>query len=59
MNTRMVLETDYFGGPMSTMEEGAHAVEYLATSLEQISFKRSSRSPRTTMHFIRPSLIVC
>ncbi len=34
MNTRMVLETDYFGGPMSTVEEGAHAVEYLATSPE-------------------------
>jgi len=32
MSTRMVLETDYFGGPMSTVEEGAHAVEYLATS---------------------------
>ncbi len=32
MNTKMVLETDYFGGPMSTVEEGAHAVEYLATS---------------------------
>lgn len=30
MNTRMVLESDYFGGPMSTVEEGAHAVEYLA-----------------------------
>ncbi|MEJ2558128.1 MAG: SDR family NAD(P)-dependent oxidoreductase [Anaerolineae bacterium] len=34
MNTKMVLETDYFGGPMSTVEEGAHAVEYLATSPE-------------------------
>jgi NAD(P)-dependent dehydrogenase (short-subunit alcohol dehydrogenase family) len=34
MSTRMVLETDYFGGPMSTVEEGAHAVEYLATSPE-------------------------
>jgi NAD(P)-dependent dehydrogenase (short-subunit alcohol dehydrogenase family) len=32
MSTRMVLETDYFGGPMNTVEEGAHAVEYLATS---------------------------
>ncbi|MGA2518773.1 MAG: SDR family NAD(P)-dependent oxidoreductase [Thermodesulfobacteriota bacterium] len=32
MSTRMVLETDYFAGPMSTVEEGAHAVEYLATS---------------------------
>jgi NAD(P)-dependent dehydrogenase (short-subunit alcohol dehydrogenase family) len=32
MNTKMVLETDYFGGPMSTVEEGADAVEYLATS---------------------------
>jgi NAD(P)-dependent dehydrogenase (short-subunit alcohol dehydrogenase family) len=34
MSTRMVLETDYFAGPMSTVEEGAHAVEYLATSPE-------------------------
>lgn len=34
MSTRMVLETDYFGGPISTVEEGAHAVEYLATSPE-------------------------
>jgi len=34
MNTRMVLESDYFRGPMSTVEEGAHAVEYLAVSPE-------------------------
>jgi NAD(P)-dependent dehydrogenase (short-subunit alcohol dehydrogenase family) len=34
MNTKMVLETDYFGSPMTTLEEGAHAVEYLATSSE-------------------------
>jgi len=34
MSTKMVLETDYFGGPLSTVEEGAHAVEYLATSPE-------------------------
>lgn len=32
MNTRMVLEADYFEGPMSTVEEGAQAVEYLAIS---------------------------
>ena len=32
MNTKMVLETDYFGGPMSTVQEGARAVEYLAVS---------------------------
>jgi len=32
MNTRMVFETDYFSGAMSTVEEGANAVEYLATS---------------------------
>jgi NAD(P)-dependent dehydrogenase (short-subunit alcohol dehydrogenase family) len=32
MNTRMVIETDYFGGPMTTVDEGAHAVEYLVTS---------------------------
>ncbi len=32
MNTRMVLEADYFAGPMSTVEEGAQAVEYLAIS---------------------------
>ena len=32
MPTRMVLETDYFGSPMSTIEEGAQAVEKLAAS---------------------------
>ncbi len=34
MNTKMVFETDYFGAPMTTIEEGARAVEYLATSPE-------------------------
>jgi NAD(P)-dependent dehydrogenase (short-subunit alcohol dehydrogenase family) len=34
MGTKMVLETDYFGDPMSTVEEGAQAVEYLAASPE-------------------------
>ena len=34
MNTRMVIETDYFGGPLTTVEEGAQAVEYLAKSPE-------------------------
>jgi len=34
MNTRMVLESDYFRGTMSTVEEGAHAVKYLAMSAE-------------------------
>ncbi len=34
MPTRMVAETDYFEGPVSTVEEGARAVEYLATSPE-------------------------
>ena len=34
MSTRMVLETDYFGGPMTTVQEGADAVEYLALSPE-------------------------
>ena len=34
MNTKMVLETDYFGGSMSTVEKGARAVEYLAMSPE-------------------------
>jgi len=34
MNTKMVFDTDYFGGIMSTVEEGANAVEYLATSPE-------------------------
>jgi len=32
MNTKMVLETDYFVSPLSTIEEGAQAVEYLAIS---------------------------
>jgi NAD(P)-dependent dehydrogenase (short-subunit alcohol dehydrogenase family) len=32
MPTGMVLETDYFGSPMSTIEEGAQAVEQLAAS---------------------------
>lgn len=34
MNTKMVFETDYFSGTMSTVEEGAEAVEYLAISPE-------------------------
>ncbi|MGE5293321.1 MAG: 3-oxoacyl-ACP reductase, partial [Solirubrobacterales bacterium] len=34
MNTKMVFGTDYFGPPMTTVEEGAHAVEYVATSSE-------------------------
>jgi NAD(P)-dependent dehydrogenase (short-subunit alcohol dehydrogenase family) len=32
MPTKMVLETDYFGSPMSAVDEGAGAVEYLAAS---------------------------
>ncbi len=32
MPTRMVAETDYFDGPLSTVEEGARAVAHLATS---------------------------
>jgi len=32
MPTKMVLETDYFGSPMSTIEEGAQAVEQLVVS---------------------------
>jgi NAD(P)-dependent dehydrogenase (short-subunit alcohol dehydrogenase family) len=34
MDTNMVLESDYFGEAMSTVEEGAQGVEYLATSPE-------------------------
>jgi len=34
MNTKMVLETDYFGGSMTTVEQGARAVVYLAKSPE-------------------------
>ena len=34
MNTKMVLESDYFDGTMSTVDEGAQALEYLATSPE-------------------------
>jgi NAD(P)-dependent dehydrogenase (short-subunit alcohol dehydrogenase family) len=34
MNTKMVLETDYFAGPISSVEQGAQAVTYLATSPE-------------------------
>ncbi len=34
MNTKMVFETDYFGSAMTTVEEGAQAVEYLALSPE-------------------------
>ncbi len=34
MNTKMVSETDYFESPMTTVEEGAQAVEYLALSPE-------------------------
>jgi len=32
MDTKMVFETDYFGGPMTTVDEGAQAVAYLAAS---------------------------
>ena len=32
MNTKMVRESDHFGSPMTTVEEGAEAVEYLALS---------------------------
>lgn len=32
MNTKMVVETDYFGGGMSTVAQGAQAVVYLATA---------------------------
>ncbi len=32
MPTKMVLETDYFGSPMTTIEEGAQAVEQLVVS---------------------------
>jgi NAD(P)-dependent dehydrogenase (short-subunit alcohol dehydrogenase family) len=32
MNTKMVLRSSYFGDPLSTIEEGAEAVEYLAAS---------------------------
>lgn len=34
MNTKMVHESAYFAGTMSTVEEGAEAVEYLATAPE-------------------------
>jgi len=34
MNTKMVMETDYFASPLSRIEEGALAVEYLAISPE-------------------------
>jgi len=32
MDTKMVVDTDYFGSPMSTVDEGAQAVAYLAAS---------------------------
>jgi NAD(P)-dependent dehydrogenase (short-subunit alcohol dehydrogenase family) len=34
MDTKMVSETDYFGSPTTSVEEGAQAVEYVATSPE-------------------------
>ncbi len=34
MNTKMVLQSDYFKTPLSAIEEGARAVEYLAASPE-------------------------
>jgi NAD(P)-dependent dehydrogenase (short-subunit alcohol dehydrogenase family) len=34
MNTKMVSETDYFASALTTVEEGAEAVEYLALSPE-------------------------
>ncbi len=39
MDTKMVLDSEYFNSPLSTIEEGARAVEYLATApdLEQVT----------------------
>jgi hypothetical protein len=34
MDTKMVFDTDYFGSPMSTVDEGTAAVEYLAASTD-------------------------
>jgi NAD(P)-dependent dehydrogenase (short-subunit alcohol dehydrogenase family) len=34
MNTKMVTDTDYFGGALTTVQQGADAAEYLATSSE-------------------------
>jgi NAD(P)-dependent dehydrogenase (short-subunit alcohol dehydrogenase family) len=34
MNTNMVLESGFFGGPQITIEEGARGVEYIATTTE-------------------------
>jgi len=34
MNTKMVTDSDYLGTPMSAIEDGAHAVEYVAMSPE-------------------------
>ena len=36
MNTKMVLDTDYFMAPMTTVEQGASAVDHLATSPELV-----------------------
>jgi NAD(P)-dependent dehydrogenase (short-subunit alcohol dehydrogenase family) len=48
MNTKMVLDSDYLGAPMSTIEEGAHAVEYVAMSseLEGVSGEYFDRKKR-------------
>jgi NAD(P)-dependent dehydrogenase (short-subunit alcohol dehydrogenase family) len=48
MNTKMVLDSDYLGAPMSTIEEGAHAVEYVAMSseLEGVSGEYFDREKR-------------
>lgn len=34
MNTKMVLESDYYAAPLTTVQQGAEAVEYLAVSPE-------------------------
>ena len=55
MNTKMVFETDYFGDPMSSVKEGANALEHLAVSpdLEGVTgeyfdgMRRARANPQT------------
>lgn len=60
MDTKMVIETDYFGGPVSTVDEGAQAVTYLAASpeLEGISgeyFNGKQRSRANPQAYDEPA----
>jgi NAD(P)-dependent dehydrogenase (short-subunit alcohol dehydrogenase family) len=52
MDTAMVRDTDYFAGPLTTVDEGAHAVEWhiLAPELEGVSGEYFDGTKRARAH---------